>query len=62
MNADTLSKQLETSTLPTIPLSELPEKTKDFILAYSATGKTVQQSIREILTRAAHAQLEGRGE
>ena len=59
MNADTLSKQLETSTLPIIPLSELPEKTKDFILAYSGTGKTVQQSIREILTTAAKAQLEG---
>jgi hypothetical protein len=62
MNADTLSKPLETSTLPTIPLSALPEKTKDYIIAYSATGKTVQESIREILTAAAKAQLEGRGE
>ncbi|MEN9534760.1 MAG: hypothetical protein RIR37_33, partial [Verrucomicrobiota bacterium] len=50
------------STLPTIPLSALPEKTKDYIIAYSATGKTVQESIREILTAAAKAQLEGRGE
>ena len=61
MNAVTLSKPLETSTLPTIPLSELPEQTKDYIIAYSATGLTVQQSIREILTAAAKAQLEGRG-
>lgn len=60
MNADTLSKQFETSTLPTIALSELPEKTKDYIIAYSATGLTVQQTIREILTAAAKAQLEGR--
>lgn len=59
MNAVTLSKPLETSTLPTIPLSELPEQTKDFIIAYSATGLTVQQTIREILTAAAKAQLEG---
>jgi hypothetical protein len=61
MNADTLSKPLETSTLPQIALKDLPEKTKDYIIAYSATGLTVQQSIREILTAAAKAQLEGRG-
>jgi hypothetical protein len=61
MNADTLSKPLETSTLPQIALKDLPEQTKDFIIAYSATGLTVQQSIREILTAAAKAQLEGRG-
>jgi hypothetical protein len=59
MNADTLSKPLETSTLPQIALKDLPEQTKDYILAYSATGLTVQQSIREILTAAAKAQLEG---
>jgi hypothetical protein len=59
MNADTLSKPLETSTLPQIALKDLPEQTKDFIIAYSATGLTVQQSIREILTAAAKAQLEG---
>jgi hypothetical protein len=62
MNADTLSKPLETSTLPQIALKDLPEQTKDYIIAYSATGLTVQQSIREILTAAAKAQLEGRGE
>jgi hypothetical protein len=62
MNADTLSKPLETSTLPQIALKDLPEQTKDFIIAYSATGLTVQQSIREILTAAAKAQLEGRGQ
>ena len=61
MHADTLTKPLETSNLPTIPLSELPEQTKDYIIAYSATGLTVQQTIREILTAAAKAQLEGRG-
>lgn len=61
MNANTLTKPLETSTLPQIALSELPEQTKDYIIAYSATGLTVQQTIREILTTAAKAQLEGRG-
>jgi hypothetical protein len=61
MNADTLTKTLETSTLPQIALKDLPEQTKDYIIAYSATGLTVQQSIREILTAAAKAQLEGRG-
>jgi hypothetical protein len=59
MNADTLSKPLKTSTLPQIALKDLPEQTKDYIIAYSATGLTVQQSIREILTAAAKAQLEG---
>jgi hypothetical protein len=59
MNADTHSKPLETSTLPQIALKDLPEQTKDYIIAYSATGLTVQQSIREILTAAAKAQLEG---
>lgn len=62
MNAETLQDPLLKGTLPTIPLSALPEKTKDYIIAYSATGLTIQDSIREILTRAAHAQLEGRGE
>jgi hypothetical protein len=62
MNADTLSKPLETSTLPQIALKDLPEQTKDYIIAYSATGLTVQQSIREILTAAAKAQLEGGAE
>jgi hypothetical protein len=59
MHADTLTKTLETSTLPQIALKDLPEQTKDYIIAYSATGLTVQQSIREILTAAAKAQLEG---
>ena len=59
MNADTLSKPLETSTLPQIALKDLPEQTKDYIIAYSATGLTVQQSSREIRTAAAKAQLEG---
>lgn len=41
--------------LPDIALSDLPESTKDFIIAYSATGKSVTESIREILTTAAIA-------
>lgn len=41
--------------LPDIALSDLPESTKDFIIAYSATGKSVTESIREILTGAAIA-------
>lgn len=39
--------------LPDIALSDLSESTKDFILAYSATGKSVTDAIREILTGAA---------
>ena len=41
--------------LPDIALSDLPESTKDFIIAYSATGKSVTESISEILTAAATA-------
>jgi hypothetical protein len=33
MNADTLSKPLKTSTLPQIALKDLPEQTKDYIIA-----------------------------
>jgi uracil phosphoribosyltransferase len=46
MNAETLK-------LPDIALSDLPESTKDFIIAYSATGKTVTEVIREVLDHAA---------
>jgi hypothetical protein len=39
--------------LPDIALSDLPESTKDFLISYSAKGKTVTESIREILNNAA---------
>lgn len=39
--------------LPPIALSDLPESTKDFILAASNTGKTPAEVIREILDDAA---------
>ena len=38
-----------------IPLSELPEGTKDFLLAASAAGKSVTEVIADNLTRAAVA-------
>jgi hypothetical protein len=39
--------------LPEIALSDLPESTKDFLIAYAASGKTITEAIREILDRAA---------
>jgi len=39
--------------LPDIALSDLPESTKDFLISYSATGKTIPDVIREILDNAA---------
>ena len=41
--------------LPDIALSDLPESTKDFLIAYSATGKTVPEAIKETLNHAAQA-------
>jgi hypothetical protein len=41
--------------LPDIALSDLPESTKDFLIAYSATGKTVPEAIKETLNQAASA-------
>jgi hypothetical protein len=41
------------ASLPEIALSELPEGTKDFLIAHSATGKSVQQVIVETLDAAA---------
>jgi len=38
-----------------IPLNELPEGTKDFLLAASAAGKSVTEVIADNLTRAAVA-------
>lgn len=38
-----------------LPLSEIPERTKDFLLAMSATGKPVTDAIRETLDAAATA-------
>lgn len=39
--------------LPEIPLDELSATTKDFLLAYSATGKSVPEVIIGVLDRAA---------
>lgn len=39
--------------LPDLPLSELPEKTKDFIIAASAAGKSVTEVMRDALNKAA---------
>jgi hypothetical protein len=40
-----------------IPLSEIPESTKDFLLAMSAEGKTVTEVIVDTLDEAAAARL-----
>lgn len=39
--------------LPPIALNELPQATKDFLLAASVTGKSPVDVIREVLTHAA---------
>ncbi len=39
--------------LPDVPLSVLPETTKDFIIAASCTGQPVTDVIREALNQAA---------
>lgn len=39
--------------LPDVPLSELPESTKDFLIAHSLTGKTVTEVIRDLLNESA---------
>lgn len=36
-----------------LPLSEIPERTKDFLLAVSATGKSPVEAIQEVLDEAA---------
>lgn len=41
--------------LPDIPLTKLSENTKDFLLAYSGTGKTIPETMIEILDSAAAA-------
>lgn len=41
--------------LPDIALSDLPESTKDYIIAYSATGKSVTDAIKDTLNQAAAA-------
>lgn len=38
-----------------LPLSEIPERTKDFLLALAATGKPVTAAIVETLEQAADA-------
>lgn len=39
--------------LPDIPLSRLPERTKDFIIAASCTGKPVTDVVVDALSSAA---------
>ncbi|MEO5712596.1 MAG: hypothetical protein ABIT37_03835 [Luteolibacter sp.] len=39
--------------LPDIALSEIPETTKDFLLAHSASGKSIPEVILDVLDRAA---------
>ena len=41
--------------LPGIALSELPEGTKDYVMAISGTGKTIPETMKEILNAAAAA-------
>jgi hypothetical protein len=41
-------------TLPEVSLRDLPETTKDFLLAHAATGKPLTEIIREILNAAAN--------
>lgn len=40
-------------TLPEVSLKDLPEHTKDFLLAHAATGKPITEIIRDILNSAA---------
>jgi hypothetical protein len=40
-------------TLPAVPLSELPEATKDYLISqHAATGLPIAEIVREILNRA----------
>ena len=41
------------SSLPEIALSELPEATKDFLIAHSSAGKSVPEVMIDILDAAA---------
>lgn len=41
------------SKLPEIKLSEMPEITKDFLIAHSAAGKSVVDVVRDVLNAAA---------
>lgn len=53
MNANPERSDANELKLPDIALSELPESTKDFIIAYSATGKSVTEAIKDTLNQAA---------
>ncbi len=44
-------------TLPEISLKDLPEHTKDFLLAHAANGKPITEIIRDILNAAAKKHL-----
>lgn len=48
-----LNQNLNLITLPEIPLSELPESTKDFLIALSAQGKSVADIVVDTLDAAA---------
>ena len=41
------------NTLPTIPLTGLPERTKDFLIAHSVGTKSVSDVIRDLLNSVA---------
>ncbi len=41
------------NTLPTIPLTGLPERTKDFLITHANGFKSVSEVIRETLNSAA---------
>jgi hypothetical protein len=49
----TPAAQPSPATLPDIPLNELPESTKDFLIALSAQGKSVAEVVIETLDAAA---------
>ena len=41
------------NTLPTIPLTGLPERTKDYLIAHSGGTKSVSDVIRDVINKAA---------
>lgn len=48
-----LEQKANLITLPEIPLSDLPEATKDFLIALSAQGKSVADIVVDTLDAAA---------
>ena len=43
------------ATLPELALREMPERTKDFLIAQSTAGKSVVEVVRDVLNKAANA-------